>query len=109
MTVSEVILEIDTNRQAHQQLKEELGLDHFEKRSWHALHRHALMTVIAYAFLQHRGLTKVVREKKNQRSAASAHVTSHPHAIVDLITRSIPRHGLIRARFNRKFFRLRSA
>jgi hypothetical protein len=35
--------------QAHQQLKEELGLDHFEGRSWQGLHRHALMTMIAYA------------------------------------------------------------
>ena len=42
--------------QAHQQLKEELGLDHFEGRSWQGLHRHALMTMIAYAFLQHRRL-----------------------------------------------------
>jgi SRSO17 transposase len=38
--------------QAHQELKEELGLDHFEGRSWQGLHRHALMTMIAYAFLQ---------------------------------------------------------
>jgi hypothetical protein len=38
--------------QAHQQMKEELGLDHFEGRSWQRLHRHALMTMIAYAFLQ---------------------------------------------------------
>ena len=29
--------------QAHQQVKEELGLDHFEGRSWRGLHRHALM------------------------------------------------------------------
>src|SRR6266566_4628430 len=50
--------------QAHQQLKEELGLDHFEGRSWRGLHRHALMTMIAYAFLQHRRLTKARREKK---------------------------------------------
>jgi SRSO17 transposase len=42
--------------QAHQQLKEELGLDHFEGRSWTGLHRHALMTMIAYAFLQTRRL-----------------------------------------------------
>src|SRR6516225_2265143 len=42
--------------QAHQQMKEELGLDHFEGRSWQGLHRHALMTMIAYAFLQHRRL-----------------------------------------------------
>ena len=58
--------------QAHQQLKEELGLDHFEGRSWQGLHRHALMTMIAYAFLQHRRLAQAGRKKKNQRSTASA-------------------------------------
>jgi SRSO17 transposase len=57
--------------QAHQQLKEELGLDHFEGRSWQGLHRHALMTMIAYAFLQHRRLAQAGRKKKNQRTAAS--------------------------------------
>ena len=57
--------------QAHQQLKEELGLDHFEGRSWHGLHRHALMTMIAYAFLQYRRLAQAGRKKKNQRSTAS--------------------------------------
>ena len=51
--------------QAHQQLKEELGLDHFEGRSWQGLHRHALMTMIAYAFLQHRRLTKARRGKRS--------------------------------------------
>jgi SRSO17 transposase len=44
--------------QAHQQLKEELGLDHFEGRSWTGLHRHTLMTMIAYAFLQARRLER---------------------------------------------------
>src|SRR6266516_3039859 len=58
--------------QAHQQMKEELGLDHFEGRSWQGLHRHALMTMIAYAFLQYRRLATARREKKNQRAAASA-------------------------------------
>src|SRR6202795_2333819 len=74
--------------QAHQQLKEELGLDHFEGRSWQGLHRHALMTMIAYAFLQHRRLAQAGRKKKNQRSTASAepagrtpsHRRSHPSA-----------------------------
>jgi len=42
--------------QAHQQLKEELGLDHFEGRSWTGLHRHALMTCLAFAYLQQRRL-----------------------------------------------------
>ena len=64
--------------QAHQQLKEELGLDHFEGRSWHGLHRHALMTMIAYAFLQSRRLSKVRRKKKNQRPAASTDITGRP-------------------------------
>jgi len=62
--------------QAHQQLKEELGLDHFEGRSWNGLHRHALMTMIAYAFLQHRRLAQAGRKKKNQRSTASAEPAS---------------------------------
>src|SRR6201987_3664903 len=57
--------------QAHQQMKEELGLDHFEGRSWHGLHRHALMTMIAYAFLQHRRLTQATRGKKSQQTATS--------------------------------------
>ena len=50
--------------QAHQQMKEELGLDHFEGRSWAGLHRHALMTMIAYAFLQSRRLKAARRGKK---------------------------------------------
>jgi SRSO17 transposase len=67
--------------QAHQQMKEELGLDHFEGRSWQGLHRHALMTMIAYAFLQHRRLATPRREKKNQRATAST-----------LFARRAPRH-----------------
>src|SRR5829696_7410886 len=39
--------------QGHQQLKQELGLGHFEGRSWTGLHRHALMTCMAFAWLQH--------------------------------------------------------
>jgi SRSO17 transposase len=67
--------------QAHQQLKEELGLDHFEGRSWQGVHRHALMTMIAYAFLQYRRLKTARREKKNQRAAASANLACRAPAI----------------------------
>jgi SRSO17 transposase len=38
--------------QGHQQMKEELGLDHFEGRSWWGLHHHTLLTMVAFAFLQ---------------------------------------------------------
>ena len=65
--------------QAHQQLKEELGLDHFEGRSWRGLHRHALMTLIAYLFLQHLRLTAAQRGKKDgRRTAAATELAGHP-------------------------------
>ena len=67
--------------QAHQQLKEEFGLDHFEGRSWTGLHRHALMTMLAFAFLQHRRLTEARRGEKASRTTATAHPArraSHP-------------------------------
>lgn len=64
--------------QAHQQVKEELGLDHFEGRSWQGLHRHALMTMVAYAFLQYRRLAAAGREKKNPRSTTSTKLARRP-------------------------------
>ena len=76
--------------QAHQQLKEELGLDHFEGRSWQGLHRHALMTMIAFAFLQHRRLKTVRREKKINGPPPQPSLPAVRHAIVDLIARLPP-------------------
>lgn len=68
--------------QGHQQLKEELGLDHFEGRSWKGLHRHALMTMIALAFLQTQRLKQAKGGKKNRRTAAATqsagNQTSYP-------------------------------
>ena len=58
--------------QAHQQVKEELGLDHFEGRSWTGLHRHALMIMLAYAFLQHRRLATAGWGKKAEGGSATA-------------------------------------
>ena len=37
--------------QGYQQLKEELGLDHFEGRSWPGFHHHATLCFLAYGFL----------------------------------------------------------
>ncbi len=47
--------------QAHLQLKVELGLDHFQGRSWTGLHHHALLTLLAFAFLQHLRLRQASR------------------------------------------------
>src|SRR5215475_13891961 len=80
--------------QAHQQLKEELGLDHFEGRSWQGLHRHALMTMIAYAFLQYRRLATAGRKKKNRRPAAPADSASralrHPRTLRSATAAAMP-------------------
>ncbi len=62
--------------QAHQQLKEELGLGHFEGRSWTGLHRHALMTCIAYAFLQHLRLAEHRGSERGKKVVASAGTAS---------------------------------
>jgi len=50
--------------QAHQQLKDELGLDHYEGRSWLGLHHHALLTMMALAYLQHRRLASALQAEK---------------------------------------------
>ena len=55
--------------QAHQQLKGELALGHFEGRSWTGLHRHALMACIAYAFLQHLRLAERSRTGPGENEA----------------------------------------
>ena len=78
--------------QAHQQLKEELGLDHFEGRSWTGLHRHALMACIAYAYLQHlrlsephgsgRGKNKVVPVGTTAVTKSAGRAVRHHRAAV---------------------------
>jgi SRSO17 transposase len=67
--------------QAHQQMKEALGLDHYEGRSWQGLHHHALLSMIAFAFLQHWRLTHPASGEKTtrrQRAAAPAHAPRGP-------------------------------
>ena len=58
--------------QAHQQLKQELGLGAFEGRSWTGLHRHALMSCIAFTYLQH---LRLARRGTGEKEAA---VTTAP-------------------------------
>jgi SRSO17 transposase len=53
--------------QGYQQMKEELGLDHFEGRSWRGFHHHAAMVMLAYGFLlleRHRGQEHPVKPGK---------------------------------------------
>jgi SRSO17 transposase len=38
---------------SYRELKDELGLDHFEGRSWRGWNHHVVLVLLAYAFLQH--------------------------------------------------------
>ena len=80
--------------QAHQQMKDELGLDHFEGRSWTGLHRHALLTMIAFAFLQHRRLAQAKGGKNRPRAAAPAKPTRHPAGHRRGLQATTPAHSM---------------
>lgn len=63
--------------QQYAELKDELGLDHFEGRSFPGWHRHVVLTAIAYAFIQ--------RERQRRRR----HPLTFPQAravITDILT-----------------------
>jgi Transposase DDE domain len=79
--------------QGHQQLKEELGLDHFEGRSWQGLHHHALLTMIALAFLQHLRLREVGRKAQRHSLGPLPHPTlpAVRRALVAALGQSLPR------------------
>lgn len=49
--------------QGYQQLKEELGLDHHEGRSWNGWRRHVLLVVLAFGYLT----LQRIQEKRAQQ------------------------------------------
>ena len=64
--------------QDYRELKDELGLDHFEGRSWPGWHHHVTLATMAYAFL----VLERRRGKKNAGSDAprrTARAPSHAH------------------------------
>ena len=56
--------------QDYQQMKEELGLDHFEGRSWNGWHHHVTLVMLAHAFLQRERRRR--RDKSRLDAAAPA-------------------------------------
>jgi len=73
--------------QAHQQLKEELGLDHFEGQSWTGLHRHALTMMNAYAFLEPRRLAQAGEGKRIAGPPPQPSLPAVRQAILDRLSR----------------------
>jgi SRSO17 transposase len=65
--------------QGYQQMKEELGLDHFEGRSWHGFHRHATLVMLAYGFLTLERLrAQAAQTRSAQRPGAEAKKKARP-------------------------------
>jgi len=58
--------------QGHQQMKEELGPDHFEGRGWRGFHHHAAMVLLAYGFL-HLEQARPRAERTGRKKGAPSH------------------------------------
>jgi hypothetical protein len=76
--------------QGYQQMKEELGLDHFEGRSWHGFHRHGLLVMLAYGFLT----LERMRQQQQQQQQQQQHergVSRSAMAVPALKKKALPR------------------
>ena len=78
--------------QQYQELKDELGLDHFEGRSFPGWHRHVVLTALAYAWLQHKRRRSRARLPTLPRARAviteilTAHfLVTHPHYLKTML------------------------
>ena len=70
----------------YQELKQEVGLSHFEGRSWRGFHHHASMSIAAYGYLMAERLRRQRRSKKN-----SSVLLDVPQLPPDYIPRGSPR------------------
>ncbi len=66
--------------QGYQQLKEELGLDHFEGRSWRGFHHHAAMVLLAYGFLalERQRAAGAAKKAAKKKSPHGPDLAGHP-------------------------------
>jgi SRSO17 transposase len=71
--------------QGYQQMKEELGLDHFEGRSWRGFHHHACLVMLAYGFL----IREQLREKKEAPASPGKKSKQVPRVTVPAIRRAL--------------------
>lgn len=62
----------------YRDLKQELGLDHFEGRSYPGFARHLVLTALAYVFLQH--------ERRRKRSDVVASLNAIRRSVTEILT-----------------------
>ena len=72
----------------YQELEQEVGLGHFEGRSWRGFHHHATMCIAAYGFLV------AERGRFSPSAARSRYVGEKPALPRRLPTQGLPRSGL---------------
>lgn len=73
----------------YQELKQELGLGHYEGRNWRGFHHHATLTIAAYGFLMRARLPG--RSKKNAAIRATDIPLRRPPRPKNFIPRGSPR------------------
>jgi SRSO17 transposase len=73
----------------YQELKQELGLGHYEGRNWRGFHHHATLTIAAYGFLMRARLTG--RSKKNAAMRTADLPLRRPPRPKNFIPRGSPR------------------
>ncbi len=75
----------------YQELKQELGLGHFEGRNWRGFHHHASLCIAAYGFLMLERLSGAKKNSARFKTPAlptdyrprGAGADATPHAVVD--------------------------
>ena len=68
--------------QTHRELKQEVGLAHFEGRSWQGLHHHAVLCMVALTFLQWLRLTQPDDLRGETVPATSLSEMPHLHSVI---------------------------
>jgi SRSO17 transposase len=76
--------------QGYQQMKEELGLNHFEGRSWRGFHHHACLVMLAYGFLA----SEQLREREEAPASPGSKSGAAPRITLPAIRRAL--QGLLR-------------
>jgi len=72
--------------QGYQQMKEELGLDHFEGRSWRGFHHHVTLVMLAFGFLALEQLREKERPAEPGKKGSKA-----PRVTLPAIRRALQR------------------
>lgn len=74
----------------YQELKQEVGLGHYEGRNWRGFHHHASLCIASYAFLMRCRLAASGRSKKNSARSTRARLRA-PRRPKNFIPRGSPR------------------